>query len=106
MMQDRIGPNRARIDLPILRDSALMGVPHLAADALQMLFKEDFVPKAANGSLFNLAPILAFGPGFALFAIVPVGPPLRALGGRGPTGGASPRSAARFPFPGASLPGP
>jgi len=79
MMQDRIGPNRARIDLPILRDSALMGVPHLAADALKMLFKEDFVPKAANGFLFNLAPILAFGPVFALFAIVPVGPSVRVL---------------------------
>src|SRR5216683_2266968 len=79
MMQDRIGPNRARIDLPILRDSALGGVPHLAADALKMLFKEDFVPKRANGFLFNLAPILAFGPVFALFAIVPVGPSVRVL---------------------------
>src|SRR5215471_21456318 len=74
MIQDRIGPNRARIDLPLLRDRPLGGVPHLAADALKMLFKEDFVPKRANNFLFNLAPILAFGPVFALFAIVPVGP--------------------------------
>src|SRR5215472_4389967 len=74
MMQDRIGPNRARIGLPLLRDRALGGVPHVAADALKMLFKEDFVPRRANGFLFNLAPILAFGPVFALFAIVPVGP--------------------------------
>ena len=28
LMQDRIGPNRARIDLPLLRDTALGGLPH------------------------------------------------------------------------------
>src|SRR5499427_2964364 len=80
MIQDRIGPNRARIDLPLLRDRPLGGVPHLAADALKMLFKEDFVPKRANNFLFNLAPILAFGPVFALFAIIPVGPTLKLMG--------------------------
>lgn len=79
MIQDRIGPNRARIGLPLLRDRALGGVPHLAADALKMLFKEDFVPRQANSFLFNLAPILAFGPVFALFAIVPVGPSIRLM---------------------------
>jgi NADH-quinone oxidoreductase subunit H len=79
MMQDRIGPNRARIGLPILRDRALGGVPHLVADALKMLFKEDFVPKRANGFLFNLAPILAFGAVFALFAVIPVGPAVRVM---------------------------
>jgi NADH-quinone oxidoreductase subunit H len=79
MMQDRIGPNRARIGLPLLRDRALGGVPHLAADALKMLFKEDSVPRRANRFLFNLAPILAFGPVFALFAVVPVGPSVQLM---------------------------
>ncbi len=79
MIQDRIGPNRARIGLPLLRDRALGGVPHVAADALKMLFKEDFVPRRANGFLFNLAPILAFGPVFALFAVVPVGPSVQLM---------------------------
>src|SRR5215471_13013861 len=79
MIQDRIGPNRARIGLPLLRDRSLGGVPHVAADALKMLFKEDFVPRRANRFLFNLAPILAFGPVFALFAIVPVGPSVQLM---------------------------
>src|SRR5499427_8089239 len=79
MMQDRIGPNRARIGLPLLRDRSLGGVPHVAADALKMLFKEDSVPRRANRFLFNLAPILAFGPVLALFAIVPVGPSVRLM---------------------------
>jgi NADH-quinone oxidoreductase subunit H len=74
MIQDRIGPNRARIDLPLLRDRSLGGLPHVAADALKMLFKEDFVPARANRFLFNLGPILAFGPVLALFAVVPAGP--------------------------------
>src|SRR5262244_1993469 len=79
MIQDRIGPNRARIGLPLLRDRSFGGVPHVAADALKMLFKEDFVPRRANSFLFNLAPILAFGPVFALFAIVPVGPSVQLM---------------------------
>ena len=39
MMQDRLGPNRANIG-PI----KLKGILHFVADALKMIFKEDFVP--------------------------------------------------------------
>src|ERR1700687_4092014 len=42
MIQDRIGPNRARLGLPGLRNYALAGLPHIAADVLTVLFKEDF----------------------------------------------------------------
>ncbi|MFZ5472011.1 MAG: complex I subunit 1/NuoH family protein [Myxococcota bacterium] len=80
MMQDRIGPNRARIALPGIANRSLAGLPHVAADSLKMLFKEDFIPAAANRFLFNLAPILAFAPVFALFAIVPAGPTVFAWG--------------------------
>jgi NADH-quinone oxidoreductase subunit H len=74
MMQNRIGPNRARIALPGIKDRSLGGLPHVASDALKMLFKESFVPKSANRFLFNLGPVLAFAPVFALFAVVPAGP--------------------------------
>src|ERR671939_160143 len=37
MMQDRIGPNRARINLPGLSNRPLAGIPHIAADVLKML---------------------------------------------------------------------
>ncbi|HZX42406.1 MAG TPA: complex I subunit 1 family protein, partial [Myxococcaceae bacterium] len=74
MIQDRIGPNRATINLPGLRGRPLGGVFHVATDALKMLFKEDFRPKTADPLLFNLGPILAFAPVLALFAVVPVGP--------------------------------
>jgi NADH-quinone oxidoreductase subunit H len=77
LIQDRIGPDRARIDLPGLRHRSLGGLPHVLADAVKMLIKEDFIPLAANKLLFNLGPILAFAPVFALFAVVPVGPSIR-----------------------------
>src|ERR1044071_3741905 len=54
MMQDRLGPNRANIG-PI----KLWGILHFVADALKMIFKEDFVPARAHRILFSLAPIMA-----------------------------------------------
>src|SRR5262245_34045210 len=68
MMQDRLGPNRANIG-PI----RAWGILHFVADALKMLFKEDFVPGRAHRTLFALAPVLALAPAFIIFAIVPFG---------------------------------
>ena len=83
LMQDRVGPNRARLPIPGLSERPLKGIPHIAADVLKMLFKEDFLPGGAqpNKFLFNLAPLLAFAPAFCLFAVVQVGPEID-FGGR------------------------
>jgi NADH-quinone oxidoreductase subunit H len=69
MMQDRLGPNRANIG-PI----KLKGILHFVADALKMIFKEDFVPANVHKALFALAPILALAPVLIAFAIIPFGP--------------------------------
>src|SRR5213075_917416 len=84
LMQDRVGPNRARLPIPGLSKMPLKGVPHIVADVLKMLFKEDFIPEGAVGNkfLFNLAPLLAFAPAFMLFAVVPVSPELTFWGTR------------------------
>jgi NADH-quinone oxidoreductase subunit H len=103
MIQDRIGPNRARIALPFLRDRALGGLPHLPADVLKMLFKEDFAPAGADRLLFNLSPILAFAPAFALFAVVPAGPTVAINGRQIPMVVASPDFGILFVFAIASL---
>ena len=71
MMQDRLGPNRANIG-PI----KLWGILHFVADALKMLFKEDFVPARAHRVLFALAPLLAVAPVFIAFGLIPFGPPV------------------------------
>jgi NADH-quinone oxidoreductase subunit H len=69
MMQDRLGPNRANIG-PV----KLKGILHFVADALKMIFKEDFIPANVHRGLFALAPILALAPVLIAFAIIPFGP--------------------------------
>ncbi len=69
MMQDRLGPNRANIG-----SVRIWGILHFVADAVKMLFKEDFVPAKAHKTLFRLAPVLAFAPVLIAFAIIPFGP--------------------------------
>jgi NADH-quinone oxidoreductase subunit H len=71
LMQNRIGANRIRVF-----GSALGGIPFLVADAVKMLTKERFTPAMGTKFLFNLAPVLAFVPVFALFEVIPVGPPV------------------------------
>ncbi|MBD3610683.1 MAG: NADH-quinone oxidoreductase subunit NuoH [Gammaproteobacteria bacterium] len=41
------------------------------ADAIKMLFKEIIIPTGANRFLFLLAPLLAFGPAIAAWAVIP-----------------------------------
>ncbi|MDX2091158.1 MAG: complex I subunit 1 family protein [Kofleriaceae bacterium] len=69
MMQDRLGPNRANIG-PI----KLKGILHFVADALKMIFKEDFLPANVHKGLFTLAPLLAIAPVLIAFCIIPFGP--------------------------------
>lgn len=72
MMQDRVGPNMARISLGGLT-LRLWGLLHIATDGIKMLFKEDFVPRRAHRALYTLAPLMAFIPALVVFAIVPFG---------------------------------
>jgi NADH-quinone oxidoreductase subunit H len=86
-IQDRMGPNRARFGfekhLPgPLKDTSLWGLPHIAADVFKMLTKEEIVPAQGNKVLFHLAPALAFGPAFVLFAVIPMSPTIMFLGER------------------------
>jgi NADH-quinone oxidoreductase subunit H len=74
MMQDRLGPNRAQIDLPGVGPLRVWGILHFVADAIKMIGKEDFVPGNAHRGLFSLAPILAMAPVLIALAIVPFGP--------------------------------
>jgi NADH-quinone oxidoreductase subunit H len=74
MMQDRLGPNRANIKLPLIGDLRLWGILHFIADAIKMIGKEDFVPAKAHKPLFSLAPILALAPVLIAVIIIPFGP--------------------------------
>ncbi|HEX5655754.1 MAG TPA: complex I subunit 1 family protein [Polyangiales bacterium] len=72
MMQDRIGPTRAGIKIGNL-NITLGGLLHPLADALKFVWKEDFVPPAADKLLHSLGPIIALVPAISVFAVIPFG---------------------------------
>jgi NADH-quinone oxidoreductase subunit H len=51
----------------------LAGTLHAGADAIKLIFKEDFVPKNADKLLHALAPMLAMFPALVTFAVIPFG---------------------------------
>ncbi|MCC6555473.1 MAG: NADH-quinone oxidoreductase subunit H, partial [Polyangiaceae bacterium] len=51
----------------------LAGTLHAGADAIKMIFKEDFVPRNADRLLHALAPIVAVFAALVTFAVIPFG---------------------------------
>lgn len=72
MIQDRIGPSRANLQL-FGMNITLGGLLHPVADALKLFWKEDFVPPRADKFLHAVAPIIALIPALAAFAVIPFG---------------------------------
>jgi len=60
-MQVRIGPNRV----------GPLGLIQPIADGLKLLLKEVIVPSSANKGIFVIAPMLAFAPALAAWAVIP-----------------------------------
>ena len=76
VIQDRIGANRANIG-----KFRFIGLFQPFADAIKMIFKEDFVPAFSNKLLHTLAPFLSFFFVAVTICAVPFGSELR-IGGR------------------------
>ena len=62
-VQDRIGPNRV----------GPMGLLQPIADGVKLFFKEDFIPRKADATLFILAPAITAFTALIGFAIIPYG---------------------------------
>lgn len=82
IMQDRIGANRAYIELPwkwaapinfLLRPINALGLFHPIADAIKMFMKEDFIPPFGDKFLHTLAPFLSMTFAMVGFAVIPFG---------------------------------
>lgn len=76
--QDRLGPNRAGIEIPILKPLlqplVRMGLLHPIADGAKMFTKEDVIPDYVNKPLYVLAPMISFVAAMVAFAVIPFGP--------------------------------
>ncbi|HEU5361653.1 MAG TPA: NADH-quinone oxidoreductase subunit NuoH [Candidatus Deferrimicrobiaceae bacterium] len=70
-IQDRRGPNRANIF-----GITLGGIFQPLADAIKLLFKEDFIPDQAHRLFYQMAPMFALAPALMTFAVIPFGPPV------------------------------
>jgi NADH-quinone oxidoreductase subunit H len=62
-IQSRIGPNRA----------GWQGVLQPIADAVKLIFKEEFTPARADKVIFILAPIVTVVPAMIIAAVIPLG---------------------------------
>jgi len=63
-MQGRPGPNRV----------GPAGLLQPIADAIKLLFKEEFIPGESNRVIYTIAPMLAVIPALVTFAVIPMGP--------------------------------
>lgn len=63
-IQVRVGPNRA----------GPLGLLQPIADAIKLIFKEEFMPARADKLLFTLAPIITLTPALVITAVVPFAP--------------------------------
>jgi NADH-quinone oxidoreductase subunit H len=75
VIQDRIGANRASI-----LGLRLLGLFQPFADAIKMIFKEDFIPAFSKKFLHTLAPFLSFFFVAVTIAAVPFGDAIRIAG--------------------------
>ncbi|MCK6546993.1 NADH-quinone oxidoreductase subunit H [Myxococcota bacterium] len=75
MVQDRVGPNRAALNL-FGKELRVFGLLHPFADVIKLITKEDTINAKADRFLYNIAPFIALFPALVTFAVVPFGPDL------------------------------
>ena len=69
-IQNRIGPNRV----------GPFGSLQLLADVVKLMMKEDIVPKAANKTVHDLAPMISLVVALSTFAVIPFGNTIELFG--------------------------
>jgi NADH-quinone oxidoreductase subunit H len=83
VIQDRPGPNRAALKLPLLGQVRGFGFVHNFSDVVKLLFKEDFIPRRAHKWFYLAAPMIPVATAVLTPALIPWFAPL-ALNPQGP----------------------
>ena len=68
--QLRVGPNRV----------GPLGLLQPLADGIKLIFKESFIPARADRFVFLVAPIISVVAALFVYAVIPIGPPVRLFG--------------------------
>jgi len=68
--QLRIGPNRV----------GPLGLLQPLADGIKLIFKESFIPARADRFVYVVAPIISVVAALFVYAVIPIGPPVRLFG--------------------------
>ena len=71
VIQDRPGPNRAAIKVPILGNIRGFGMVHNFSDVVKLITKEDFIPAKAYKWFYILAPCIPVATAVLTPAIIP-----------------------------------
>lgn len=68
--QLRVGPNRV----------GPLGLLQPLADGIKLIFKESFIPARADRFVYIVAPIISVVAALFVYAVIPIGPPVRLFG--------------------------
>ncbi len=68
--QLRVGPNRV----------GPLGLLQPLADGIKLIFKESFIPARADRFVYVVAPIISVVAALFVYAVIPIGPPVRLFG--------------------------
>jgi NADH-quinone oxidoreductase subunit H len=70
-IQDRPGPNRSAITLPVLGTIRGFGFVHNFSDVVKLMMKEDFIPARAHKAFYLAAPIIPVATAVLTPALIP-----------------------------------
>ena len=70
-IQDRPGPNRSSLTLPVIGNIRAFGFVHNFSDVVKLMMKEDFIPARAHKAFYLAAPLIPVATAVLTPALIP-----------------------------------